>query len=86
MKALLGDHEALDSHPRMISEEHYWYKQKISTTCGKFDRMGYKVTRKDASKHIDATQDYVQLLDMIKNQIKEAKVENIDGYLKQKMP
>ena len=55
MKALLGDIEQADSHPRVISEEHYWYKTRMATNQGKFERMGLKVFRKDAKKKIVAT-------------------------------
>lgn len=68
MKALLGDHESLDSHPRQISEEHYWYKTRSATAQGKFDRMGYRVTRENATKNIDMTQDYSKLLKIIQSQ------------------
>ena len=65
MKALLGDIEQADSHPRVISEDHYWHKVKMASTVGKYERMGLKVIREDASKQIVNTQDYGKLVGII---------------------
>ena len=32
LKALYGNNETLDSHPRVITEQYYWYKNRTATT------------------------------------------------------
>ena len=40
MKALLGDIEGPGSHPRVISEEKYWNRTRMTVKTGKYERMG----------------------------------------------